>query len=845
MKTLQGDAMSNHHTIGNGITVKHYDLYFEPNFENSAFKARARIEMQLEKATSTITLNAKELNIHSATVTSKDKEYKAKVSHPNEEEMILTLDSKVNGNVILTIAYEGIHNDHLYGFYKSSYEHKGKKNYLLSSQFEAPNARAAFPCIDEPEFKATFDVSLLIDTELEAVSNMPIKNTERKGAKKLVTFKTTPRMSTYLLYLGVGKYDSLKGRAGNVEMTVFAHEGRGAYTTLPLEYAQKLFISLQNYFEVPYPLPKLDLLGIPDFAAGAMENWGAMTFRETALLGTEQTSVRGKQRIAEVVAHEIAHQWFGDLVTMRWWDDMWLNESFATFMAYKAVEDVFPEWKIMLEYYTDTVGTAFVADGMKNTHPISVQVNTAGEIEELFDAIGYNKGGSVLLMLEDFVGHEVFRKGLVRYLEKHAYSNATKKDLWESIEQVYRTTGGTEPIITIMEDWINREGYPVIHVRKTAKGFELRQERFSISGNTPGVWKIPLKYLCEKKEGKVLMDKERLVLENTGSWIKLNYGQAGFYRVNYEEENLKALGEKVKQGTFEPLDIWGLENDLFALVRAGKRPIDDYVSFIENFCLECGYPADENIASHLSWLNSIGHGMPFITKARELDMLFQKKIIARVGYTPSKNESTLDTKLRSLAAGELGRLKEKETVAWVRTTFEAYQKGKPLDANMRGAVFYTTAYNAPSKDLFTQFLAIYKGNGSPEEKVIALQALGMLCDTSLLSQALELSISKDVRLQDSLSIPGVVAGSNPLGRKMYRDWALKNWKHFLKIYSPSSHMLRACVSAFGMLADRESKEKIETFFTDSSNMRDDIRLAVKQALEKIEANVRFIEKNTR
>ncbi len=825
--------MAKHGTVHPGAEPLHYELHFEPDFKEFRFRARAEIQMRAEKPIRSIRLNSKELKIKSAIVECAGKKQIAGFEY-GDEEITLNFKEKAKGKFNLIIEYEGEHNDKLYGFYRSSYKEGGKANYLLTTQFEAPNARAAFPCMDEPEFKATFAVSMLVDKGMEAISNMPIKGTKAKGSRKLVEFQATPKMSTYLLYLGVGKFDSKEGKSAGIRLRVMGKEGSAKYVALPLEYSKRLWADLQRYFVIQYPLPKLDLIGIPDFAAGAMENWGAMTFRETALLGDENTSMGGRQRIAEVVAHEMAHQWFGDLVTMKWWDDMWLNESFATFMAYRSLARVFPEWKSMLAYYLETVGDALAADGMKNTHPISVDVKTAGQIEELFDAIGYEKGGSVLLMLEDFVGPEKFRKGLVRYLKENSYSNATKKDLWRAMEK----ESGQRKVVTIMEDWVNREGYPIIGVRKKDNAFELTQERFTISGNMPGIWKIPITYVSEKGTGRLVMEKKKAMIKNAGKWIKLNYGQAGFYRVDYEQENLEILGKMIRGKRLEDHDIWGIENDLFASVRSGEKPIGSYVNFVKDFCMDCGYPANSSISSHLGWLNLMAHKAPFAQGARELSIAFHRKLLTRLGWESKKGESSMDTRLRPAAISALCMLGERGTLAKAESVF---QKGR-IDANLRPAVFFASAYSGPSREKFQKFLEIYGGNGSPEEKVTALRAIGMLGDEGLLRDALMLG--GKIRLQDSLTIPLAMAGANPKGKFIYKKWALANWKKLMGKYPPSSHMLRGCVSAFGSLSDWESKKELEKFFKNKKNMRDDIRIAAKQALERIDANIRFMERNS-
>ncbi|MBI5227498.1 M1 family metallopeptidase [Candidatus Micrarchaeota archaeon] len=848
------DPKMDHYTIACGAIPYHYELFFEPNLSTFEFIGKTTIKLRAEKPIKSIKLNSKELKITSAvlTIAGKSQVQEVHFTLDNSSEATFKFSSPVKGEFELAIDYVGAHNDRLYGFYRSSYRHNGKTSHMLSTQFEAPNARAAFPCLDEPEFKATFDVSMLIDSELEAISNMPIKETkllptEGIGKKKLVTFETSPKMSTYLLYLAVGNFDQVRGSVGKVKINVFATPGKNAYVDLPLDYSKRLFADLQTYFGIDYPLPKLDFLAIPDFAAGAMENWGAIAFRETALLGNElETTVAGKQRIAEVVSHEIAHMWFGDLVTMLWWDDMWLNESFATFMEYKSVDRVFPQWKAMLKYYLDSVGTAMVADGMVNTHPISVKVNTAGEISELFDAIGYHKGGSVLLMLEDFVGPEIFQKGLTRYLKKHSYANATKSDLWAAIADECEAQGKNYPIIAIMEDWINREGYPIVNVRESGEGvFILDQERFTISGNKKGsVWKIPISYLSEKGEGKILMDNPTAQITNAGKWIKLNYKQAGFYRVNYQSRNLVELGKLIKEKTLSGLDVWGIENDLFAFVRSGQMPLTEYLEFVKNFCSECQYPADVNISGHLGWLNSVAYGQEFVKGAKKLSLSLHEKILGRLGWVVDPKESSIDTKLRSIAISELCFLGDPEAVRKAKSLFDGLmEKGQILNPNLKRAVYSAVAFNKPDQQTFSKFLGIYQGSGSPEDKIIALSAIGSFGERGLLAKALDLSQSKEVRLQDSVILTSGVA-SNPLDRQIYRNWAMKNWHSLMVKYDPSSHMLKNCVGGFGMLADRKSLFELESFFSDKSNLRDDIKIEVKQTLERISANIKFIERNS-
>ncbi|MGI0100597.1 MAG: M1 family metallopeptidase, partial [Candidatus Micrarchaeaceae archaeon] len=449
-------------TLGDNVIPMEYILEFEPDFRTFRYKGKCTIKVLIKKPTNKIALNSAELAIRDARVTSgKDIQDASIRTSAKDETLLLVLKRPAKGKAELCIEFDGTNNDGMYGFYRSRYLNNGKEGYILTSQFEPADARKAFPCFDEPEFKAVFSLSFIVDSNLEAISNMPIKNTKALGSKKRITFYTTPRMSTYLLYLAVGKFEYNTSKYRNMMFRVITVPGRGKNTKMPMDFGKRFLKFYESYFGIDFPLPKMDLIAIPDFSAGAMENWGAITFREIELLGDEKaTSTAVKQRIAEVIAHELAHQWFGDLVTMRWWDDLWLNESFATFMATKAVDSVFPEWEFGLQDSVGILSTALAADQYMSTHPINVRVSEPSEINEIFDSISYDKGGSVLAMLEDYAGKEAFRKGLHAYLGKHAYSNATKYDLWDAIEAITRKIDKNTKFSKVAKDWIDKTGYP-------------------------------------------------------------------------------------------------------------------------------------------------------------------------------------------------------------------------------------------------------------------------------------------------------------------------------------------------------------------------------------------------
>jgi tricorn protease interacting factor F2/3 len=833
-----------HETLGDNVIPVRYFLRFKPNFVTFKYDGSARIEVQIRKGTKEIVLNAAELSIKDAHVESSGKRVKAviKVDKPRQR-IGLRLGARISGKATIYLEFTGINNDLMYGFYRSKYYQGKAVKYILTSQFEAANARNAFPCFDEPEFKAVFDVTMVVDRDLECISNMPVMSIRKAGKKKEVRFMETPRMSTYLLYLGVGKYDSVRGRLGKLEVRVVTTPGNRKLASLPLEYARKFIRFFEGYFGVKYPLPKVDFIAIPDFAAGAMENWGAITFRETALLVGTDSSIATKQRVAEVIAHELTHQWFGDLVTMKWWNDLWLNESFATFMSYKAMDAVFPEWKMPTEYKRSVIATALGADQLKSTHPISVPVNSPAEIDQLFDEISYEKGGSVLNMIEDYAGKQVFRQGLHRYLKKHSYSNATKFDLWRSIDGEARRRRSGVKVYDVASFWINKPGYPIIHADRSSGAVTLQQERYFILNNASDstVWPIPVTYSADGAERKMLLDKKSATLSSAaGKWLKLNYGQNGFYRVSYDPGDIEKLGLLIREKRISGVDAWGIENDVFAASRSGRSSASAYLDFVDRYCFGAEYPLNANVLGHMGWIyDMLGSDDG---RCKELIIRYSNEIIGKLGWKRKNTESTFDTMMRSAAIMKSGTLGYGPTVDRAREMLDGYiKRGKTIETNLRSAIFYINAWHGDDS-VFAMFRERYLKENVPEEKIRFLKALAMFNDRELMLKAFDLSMSKEVRLQDAY-ILAAIGSSNPAGSKLILGWTEENWKQLKKMFASGTHMLGRYVENLAVLKSRQDLAEVRGFFANKGNMRGDLTHALRNTLEEIEANVQFMEAN--
>jgi len=645
-----------------GVIPINYELMFEPLFHNFKFNGEEIITLNLSKPTNSIKIDAAELSIKESHIIQGGKIISSESSlNEKDEKLTIKFAKKIKGKAKLSIKFTGTLNDRLLGFYKSKYkDRKGKTKYLATTQFEAADARRAFPCWDEPAIKATFDVSLLVDKHLDAISNMPVISKKKTGTKILHKFGRTPIMSTYLLYLGVGEFEYLHGKLRNIKIRIVTTKGNKNKGKLSLDFTKKFLGEYEKYFGIKYPLPKLDMIAIPDFAAGAMENWGAITFREAILLYDAKTSsTRTKQYIAEVISHEIAHQWFGNLVTMKWWNDLWLNESFATFMATKIVNKFYPEWDLWDQFLGDAMLEAMSLDALKNSHPINVDVKHPAQIREIFDAISYDKGGNVLRMLENYVGIENFRKGLKYYLTQHKYSNAEGQDLWKSIGRVAH-----KPVDAMMKTWIDQVGYPVVDVKRNNSKVSLTQRRFLSDGSisSKNRWSIPIHIEEGNHESSILMKSQKSVvsLKNIDSNFIVNSGRYGFYRVQYDDNSLANLSLLIDEKILNHVDRWSLQNDLFSQCVSSTKQIQEYLDFTTSYHDEDNYITLQNLAQNLYHLYKLTRKEKFSDEIRTYTAQFLGTTFDRLGWDSQTNEKHTDALLRSFVITALGKLGDKE-----------------------------------------------------------------------------------------------------------------------------------------------------------------------------------------
>ena len=848
------------------VRPAHYDLTLTPNFDDFTFAGEVDITIRMEPGTSEIVLNCSEIEIHTASVGWTDgngeHEHTATgIGYDTENERAaITIGTGPGDGVVgdqhLRMTFTGELNDKLRGFYRSQYTNpEGETAYLATTQFEATDARRALPCWDEPAVKASFQVTLNIPAEMQAVSNTPIIE-ERAGGDGLKTlvFGKTPVMSTYLLAFVIGDLTHIeKESAGGTVVGVWMTRGKEEQGQFALDTSVKLLSFFNDYFGIPYPLPKMDHLAIPDFAAGAMENWGCITYRETALLVDPENSSAGtRQRVAEVVAHEMAHMWFGDLVTMEWWDDLWLNESFATWVGTKAVDWLFPEWSMWTQFVNMDTNRAFSLDSLKNSHPIEQEVANPAEVSQLFDAISYSKGGSVLRMLEHFLTPNVFRTGLNVYLNRHSYQNARTTDLWTALEEA-----SGQPVNTIMSSWTGQTGYPVLDVAASSSGdglaLEVRQERFvydSILGEDAGddeeqVWPVPLTVTADggpvtARLVNAASDTVSVTAPPDPDWFKVNPDQTGFYRVNYTDTDRERLATVVADRILPATDRLGIQNDAYALSKAGLLPVTRFLELAESYQDETDASVWSDLATNLREIEGLISEEPCLEAFHAFGRRLFGPAAQRSGWEPRAGEGHLDSLLRSTVLSQAGVYGDPEVIGQARALFESYQSDPSnVRPDLRGVVFSLVAQEG-DRALYDRIWELERAAELHEEKIRLLLSLARFQQGELLRETLERALTDDVRLQDTIFVIAAVAANNK-GRDLAWEFLKEQWDEFDRRYGSGGFGLMRLVAITNSFTTNEKRDDVASFF--EANPTPAAERTIRQALERIALNAAWLERN--
>ncbi len=807
-----------------------YDLQIHPDLENFAFEGVEVISLNILKSTKTLTLHSKELEIITAEVAEarlpQEKMF-AKISYDiKSETATFTFPKSIPaGKTKLNLVFKGILNANMRGFYKSSYIYKGKVHHIATTQFEATYARRAFPCFDEPAQKAIFHVSLVVPKGKNAISNtLPISNTKHESGYEVIKFSPTPKMSTYLLAFIVGDFEYIEKKSKRgVIVRVHTTPGKKHQAKFSLDVTVKVLEFYEKYFDIPYPLNTLDMIAIPDFSSLAMENWGAITFREIGLLvDKKNTSTSSKERIVEVIAHELAHQWFGNLVTMEWWTHLWLNEGFASYIPYLVTEKLFPEWNIWERFTNDTQGIALRLDALASTHPIEIEVHHPDEIGEIFDEVSYSKGASVIRMLADYLGEKDFRDGLRYYLKKHSYKNTETIHLWQAFEKISK-----KPVAKMMHSWTSKPGYPVMKAEIKNGKVKLTQTRF---------FSNPL-------SAKRSNHKTKWIVPVIFGENKINFGESGFFRTAYSKELLEKLREPIQKKSLPSWDRLGIIRDLFALAEAGIVPTTDALEFLSAYENEDNYTVLVEIATGLSKLSKILFKTQLQPKLDKVIANFFSPIAKRLTWDKNtrKNysENHTDALLRPLALSMAGEAGDQEVIIEAKKKFTAITKDAHVEADIRGTVYRIGAMTGGEKE-FNFLIKKYKSESLHEEKNRIGGALGYFTDKKILKKVCEFTMSSDVRIQDAVGIISMV-GANSSGRDIWMNFVMKDWKTLVSRYGDGGHTLSRLVKAISSSAEEKHFKAFKKFFT--THDAPGAKRSVEQVLERLEGNILWLKRD--
>jgi len=771
---------------------ENYKLKFTPDLENAKFEGDETIAVSVHKPTSEITLNAVDIDFHEVTIASGGTTQKATVAPDKEKEMVVLSVEKplTAGPATIHVTYTGVLNSEMRGLYLGK-DDQGRR--YAASQFEATDARRAFPSFDEPDYKATFDITAVADKGQVAISNYKVvSDTPGPGDKHTVKFATTAKMSSYLAALVVGNFEYVEGSVDGIPIRVYSTPGKKEMGKFALEVAEQNVGYYDKYFGIKYPYGKLDLIGLPDFSAGAMENIGCITFREVLLLiDDKQGSVDLKKTIASVTAHEIAHMWFGDLVTMKWWDDVWLNEGFATWMSSKPLEKWKPEWNFGLDDVSGTGGTLNV-DALDNTRPIHQAAETPAQIQELFDGIAYGKAAAVLRMLESYLGEETFRAGVNAYLKQHQYANATAEDFWDAQAKTSK-----KPVDKIMPTWVKQAGEPIINVKAQCSGnstnVTVTQQRYyfdrsKFESPNDQLWQIPVCLKGSATTGAAKCElltkkEENLTLPGCSNWVLANAGATGYYRVGYQPDTVRALAHDAET-KLSPAERISLQNDIWASVRVGREPVGDYLAFAQGLQNDRTRAVLEDVLGRIDY---IGQYLPNDSDRdtfRAWLRQFLTPIMKEVGWEPKPNESDEQRTLRSRVLTALGQdARDPDALAEARTIADkALANPASVDHQLAGSALGLAAIKGDA-DFYDKVMAALKNPKSPEEYYAYFFTLPQFTDPKLLQRTLDFAISPDVRSQDALQLVTGVLG-NQDGEKLAWDFIRQHWTEIEKAGGP-------------------------------------------------------------
>ena len=792
------------------MQIESYDLALDVDFLHSHVKGD--VDIKVRNSTDPLAIDAVDLNVVRVTVNGAAPD---KVERTKDRVLVHGFPSRT---AVISIRFtKQVSDKAIFGLYKSRFG----KEHLLVTDLEPAQARTVFPCIDDPSHKAVFRLSVVAQKDLSVIANMPVAKVEDvSGSRRKHTFVPTPRMSTYLLFMGIGKFEESEMKAGRTTVIAASRPGLSKESRFALEASTAVLKKYEEYFGIPYPLKKLHLVALPEYHTGAMENWGAITSREAFVLLGKGASTSDFRSAAHVLAHEIAHQWFGDLVTMKWWDDLWLNESFATFMDYRLMEELHPDWDSMGEFLRLNTFRSMNSDALSETHPIEARVRTVSEIEGIFDDISYGKGASVLRMLESYIGEDVFRAGVSDYLRSFSFSNARGEDLWKSLE---RASG--MPVSSVARAWITKAGFPLVRVQRARNSVKLSQARFRLTTRgSQETWPIPFAMAVGGKTKELLLDRRKTTVPCDDSEdVLANPGRKGFYSVLYDTPIYNRLVSRFP--TLSPRDRAGIMNDLYLLMKAGIAEPSLYFKFVSASRGLTDTLTSQLVTEQLSSLRAIAGEVALV---RSACTRFYESQIGKIGLTVKRGEDGRTTEAREMISAHLART----SLKFAKTLYPEFDRMESVDPSLRAAVAISFAM-VKEMDAVPRLTRLIKRTSNEIERARFYAAMAVIPDRRSVETSLELTISGEVSRSDSAYPLGYLS-LNPGARSTLWKWIERRYDTLWEIYGGSQQFyiyMNAVIPRCGV----EDEAAVHRFI--SGKRFEDGKTTYRRTFEQLKANV--------
>ena len=836
------------HRLPRTVAPYHYRIRIEPDLAEATFEGTEQINVEFTEPTDRVVLNAIELDLHEAwLVGESDGRVEAEVEYYEETQRVSLRFPRLipSGLWKLHCRFSGVLNDQLRGFYRSTFvDLEGREQVIATTQFEATDARRAFPCWDEPDFKATFGITLVVPDDLVAVSNGGEVSRKPAGDGKVaVTFADTIRMSTYLVAFVVGPFEVTEPvDVDGVPLRIVAPRGKMHLAGYALECSRFCLEYLAAYYGIPYPGDKVDMVAIPDFAFGAMENLGCITYRESALLVDESTATSSeKMRVLDVIGHELAHMWFGDLVTMKWWNGIWLNEAFATFLEMKATDAHRPEWKRWLEFAAVERPWAFKVDELAGTRPVEFEVRSPHDAEAMFDALTYGKGSAVLRMMEQHIGEQPFREGVGAYLRSHAYGNTETADLWRALDEA-----SGMPVGEVMDTWILQGGYPQVVVKAEDGHVSFEQQRFLLIPNPDdlSVWKAPIQIRGvaggTPLRAKLLLGSSPTVLPVEGpvEWVVANAGGHGFYRTFYDPPLREALVERLYE--LDPVERFTLVDDTWAFVESGQMGVASFLRLAPALAEETEQAVWGAV---LGGVSAIGHHLVTDDVRPRYEGWVSEMaapLAGRLGWSPEDGESDLVRRLRGRIINALGSLaNDPETIEEARATYErVVADPSTVDPEVATAALYVCAAHGDAKT-YQDYLHRHTNAANPQDAMKYLRALASFDDIAAVDRTFDLIQDGTIRNQDTSWVLARMLTNRVSGS--YAWFRLHQvWPGLAEELPPMTHS--RMVEGLPALSGPDTAMDVEAFFAEHPLPTAD--KALRQKLERLRALVMMRERET-